>query len=1853
MKKLLLLLVLLAFHIPLLRAQDGTNDLSFNFGSVNFGEGANSSVYTIAIQPDGKILIAGDFTSYNGAEVNRIARLNPDGSLDPSFDPGTGAEGFAASIRTIILQPDGKILVGGVFTSFNGVGRNYIARLNADGSLDTSFNPGTGASSFIFALAIQSDGKILIGGDFVEFNGFQTNGIARLNLDGSIDDSFNTGTGVLGGLRTIALQSDGKIMIGGQFTEYNGVSRNHIARINSDGSLDASFDPGIGPDAGVTTLVIQPDNKILIGGFFSAYNEVQRIEVARLNSDGSLDASFDRGPLIASILLKLVLQPDGKILICGGNGLLARLNPDGSTDTGFDTGEGINNTVLALVIQPDGKVLIGGDFTTYDGVNRERVNRVLNTVGVAIDTEAPVINDCPTNITVSNDSGSCGAIVNWTPPTGTDNSGSVTLTSNFEPGSSFPVGTTVVTYTATDPSGNSATCSFEVNVVDSEAPAITCPADITTTVAFGETGAVVTFDLPTATDNCGTANVVFFSGLESGSVFPIGTTSVIYSAIEAAGNSASCSFTVTVTAEGDTEAPVINDCPTNITVSNDSGSCVAIVNWTPPTGTDNSGSVTLTSNFEPGSSFPVGTTVVTYTATDLSGNSATCSFEVNVVDTEAPAITCPADIITTVAFGETRAVVTFDLPTATDNCGVPVLQLIDGLASGSLFPIGITTVSYQAADAAGNTQNCSFSVTVTAEGDTEAPVINDCPTNITVSNDSGSCGAVVNWTPPTGTDNSGSVTLTSNFEPGSSFPVGTTLVTYTATDLSDNSATCSFEVNVVDSEAPVISCPENIATSVAFGQTGAVVTFDLPTATDNCGVPVLQLTDGLASGSLFPIGTTTVTYQAADAAGNTQNCSFTVTVTAEGDTEAPVINDCPTNITVSNDSGSCGAVVNWTPPTGTDNSGSVTLTSNFEPGSSFPVGTTVVTYTASDPSGNSATCSFEVNVVDSDAPVVEFIENISLITPRGVCSSVVDIITPSATDNCSSAIVNGIRSDGLALNDPYPVGLTSIIWEATDETGNVSSSLVQQIEIVEDLTENVISGSLDFDFPKVEIGLNFGSTGNVFTTKIQSDGKILIGGTFAILNSRTILRGNLARLNSDGTLDEGFNIGSGSNGRIFSIAILGDGKILVGGNFSSFQGAPVENIVRLNSDGSLDESFNFGVNRLNFEGLSVRAIQPLPNGQILIAGRFRRLNGRTTSGLARLNQDGSLDNSFIFPPNLGDFTSLIKTMDNKVFAGGRTLIRLNEEGRPDLSIDLSSITGELGSEIRSMILQQDGKLIVVGVNPRNFGINQSSGFAIRIDTQFGIKDPSFNSGRIQGSAGVNAVTVQKDGKIIIAGEFSRINNTRVFGIARLNVDGSLDERFSPPFAFGAQSLAVQSDGKILVSGSSFSSSGTFKRGIARLYNDTCGIIQCNVIARAKNVVVKLDENGLGVLNPSDVDDGSTSDCLDDRLQFQLTKSVFSCDDLGLNQVSLKVRGLDGAEGQTIFSVTVIDEIKPRILIPRTPIFTRITNRPYVVPDFTNSIRVVENCILESYTQDPMPGTIIEKPGNYNITLVAKDLSGNSTKSTFTLRIFGRVSNFLNRTSETSNNDIIEVPWNTPLNSIISEYFMLENESDKEFFESIDWIKNSYDPLQPGFYQIQGTLSIEGGNKGISNSLFELPIIIGDKPYPQDILVIENRFPNKLKFGDSLSSLITIDPTDHIHTYTMDPHPDVYLENNSLLWKGNNPPDSKITVNVYSTDRAGQTISREITLFREVDPSGILVYPNPAQNESNILVELAGQAQVKIRVFDAAGRTVYQEEGEYAETFVRNLDVRLWSSGLYHVVVQVDNKVFTGKLVKEL
>jgi uncharacterized delta-60 repeat protein len=366
---------------------DGTLDSGFNVGT-----GFQNTVNTIVVQSDGKILVGGGFTSYNGTSINRIARLNSDGTLDAGFTVGTGFNVSGESVQTIAVQSDGKILVGGWFTSYNGTSRNYIARLNSDGSLDVGFAVGTGFSFTVTSIAIQSDGKILVGGGFTSYNGTTINRIARLNSNGALDAGFAVGSGFSTTVNSIAVQSDGKILVVGGFTSYNGTSRNYIANLNSDGSLDGGFTIGAGFNSSVFSLVVQSDGKILVGGQFASYNGTSSPRIAAQNIDGTLDGGFTVGAGFSSTVDSLVVLGEGKLLAGGaftsyrGANInrIARLNSDGTLDNAFIVGTGFTSTVNSLAVHSDGKILVGGNFTSYNGTSRSRIAR-LNSNG-SLDT---------------------------------------------------------------------------------------------------------------------------------------------------------------------------------------------------------------------------------------------------------------------------------------------------------------------------------------------------------------------------------------------------------------------------------------------------------------------------------------------------------------------------------------------------------------------------------------------------------------------------------------------------------------------------------------------------------------------------------------------------------------------------------------------------------------------------------------------------------------------------------------------------------------------------------------------------------------------------------------------------------------------------------------------------------------------------------------------------------------------------------------------------------------------------------------------------------------------------------------------------------------------------------------------------------------------------------------------------------------------------------------------------------------------------------------------------------------------------------------------------------------------------
>lgn len=394
MKKIILpLLLFLIGTLPVVLAQPGSYDSDFLSGG-----GTNLQVYSTQLQSDGKIIVTGAFNQYNGVPFSKIARLLPDGNPDTSFQPGQGPNQI---IYSSCLQPDGKIIIGGEFTEYSGITRNFLARLHPDGSLDQSFlATGTGPDDRVATITLQPDGKMLIGGYFSSINGMPYSYFSRLNSDGTADTSFHIGAGANNWVYASALQPDGKILVAGDFTAFDASPANRIVRLNQDGSVDNTFNAGQGADQGIRGIALQADGKIVAGGNFTLFDGQNHNYMVRLNSDGTLDASFNLNGGFNNAVYTLLLQPDGKI-IAGGvytnfNGInrnrLVRLQSNGTLDVQFDPGNGANSWIICMALQSDGKIIIGGNFNAYDGISQIGVARIIGRCTTAAATDS--INAC-------------------------------------------------------------------------------------------------------------------------------------------------------------------------------------------------------------------------------------------------------------------------------------------------------------------------------------------------------------------------------------------------------------------------------------------------------------------------------------------------------------------------------------------------------------------------------------------------------------------------------------------------------------------------------------------------------------------------------------------------------------------------------------------------------------------------------------------------------------------------------------------------------------------------------------------------------------------------------------------------------------------------------------------------------------------------------------------------------------------------------------------------------------------------------------------------------------------------------------------------------------------------------------------------------------------------------------------------------------------------------------------------------------------------------------------------------------------------------------------------------------------
>ncbi|MGA4645537.1 Calx-beta domain-containing protein [Limisphaera sp. 4302-co] len=1264
--------------------------------------GTDGVVYDLALQSDNRAIIVGDFTSYNTIGRSRIARLNVDGSLDTSFSPGTGADAFIAAIAA---SPGGQWVIGGGFASYNGQRRVGVARINANGSLDPTFDPADGPNGAVWAVAVAPDGKVYIGGEFTAVNGIPRPYVARLNRDGSVDTGFDPGVGPDGPVWALELQPDGRLLIGGEFYRVSGVVRGGIARLLDDGRLDATFNPGAGTDGRVFAIRRQPDGRVLIGGEFSSVNLQPRNNLARLTAGGALDPAFDPGSTGTDGPVYAIELAGGRIYIGGSfdtyNGTprrsFARLYEDGTLDTTFlDTAynqfAGLfrarfadpRGIVFATKIQSDGNVLIAGLFDkvgggqasalvrpeangdpnlwiehkSRDGVrNRSNVARLVGgetpgpgNIGFARSSYTANENQSMLSVDLVRTNGALGYLsANFEVEDGLARSGTDYIYNAVPP---IYLTSWQAPWPANEPGATTRMMSdglFGDNFVPTSIFGqrffnyregwlnITILND---QISQGDRNTTFRLASPTFAD-------VFFLGGEN---IPLGG---------ALGRSRAPLNIV----DDDKQAGVLGFASTNFVVLESAGQAVITVIRT------NGSFGTLTCQYEV---MPGGTATPN---TDYQPRSGTLTF-LNGVTNQ-----------------------TFVIPIFNDSQVEPDetvrLRLI-GVAVGGISNTVLTIVDD---DTPGGRLNFDPPVVGGLEGSGRVQV--------TVTRRGSSSGTLT----VTAVTEDGTATAGSDYLPVS------TVLTWAHGDVSPK----TFWVSLVDDGA--IEPDETV---------------------------VLRLMDPMLNGVPNPgalgpqaVGTLWIT--------NDDRVGFVAFPYAEYRVNE---NGGKALITVVRTDGAAG---------------SVTVNFRAEPGTAVPFTDFVPTNGSLSFGPGETAKSFEIQILDG--PFADAADRFVTLTLSGAnpgsalgqpATAILRIVDDESVNEPAGELDtlfgSGHFNDAVLALGLQPDGKLLVAGDFTLANDAIRLRLVRL---------NGGDGSLD---PSFSASVN----GAVNALLPQADGRIVIGGAFSQVNG--LARPFLARVQTNGVVDTTFDPGSGPDQPVFALAESwwqGQPRMVVGGAFATYRGVGRRGVARLLANGALDTSFDPGTGANG----TVYAVVAYPTnsvhaGKILVAGEFTEFNGRTSPGIVRLNPDGSVDPTF------------------RVGTG------------PD-------------GAVRAVLLQPDGR-IVIGGSFTNVNGQTRVRLARLLDN--GDVDATFDPGAGADDT-VWALALQRDLRIVVGGAFRHCNGVTRGGITRLNPDGSADPsiNFGAGADAFVAAVLVQPDGKIILGGGFETYDGQPRRRLARIY----------------------------------------------------------------------------------------------------------------------------------------------------------------------------------------------------------------------------------------------------------------------------------------------------------------------------------------------------------------------------------------------------------------------------------------------------
>ena len=1261
--------------------------------------GTDGEVYGLAVQPDNKAIVVGDFDTYDMKARNCIARVTTDGYLDTSFNPGSGANHY---ISCVTLTANNEVFIGGKFTSYNGSLCDGIALVAANGSLDTGFNPGLGFNGTVNTLALQPDGRILVGGDFTSYNGTPRNYLARLNPDGSLDTTFNPGTALDAQVLALTLQAGGQVVVGGDFTSAGGVAgQDYLARLNADGSFDPGFDPGSGANAAVLALATQPDGNILVGGEFSRMNGRSANNLVRLDSNGYLDPNFFGGIGVDGPVHNLTVPATLNIL----------------TNTTTVTNNSVITTNISLVtVGTNFTIYVGGAFTAVNGTHRLGFAR-LNTDGTVDTTFLDTAYNQFAGLTREYYGSPVGTVL----ASAVQNDGNVLIGGSFS-----QVG-------GGELDGNARTNSLGTNSLG------------TLTYLFRETRASM-------------RNHNNIARLIGGSTPGPGNVGLSYSSYSV--NKSVSSFFVSLVRTNGFLGP-------------------AAANFSVAPGLAQSGvDYSYVGDFN-------GSSPLYWILWEYAGPTRMHSdgfYGNNLVPNDAVFVN---DIWSGIDYADVYITLTGS-ESSTKNLSAQ-FQLSNPIGADQFYLGG---------------ENIPLG---TALGESAAPL-----TLIDDHHVSGTFGFSSPGYVGTG--------------PGASIGIIRTNGSYGVVSL--NYAT------VTNGSTAILGSDYQAASgTLTFQPSDTVKTFNVPVLSSNYITSVEKFVNLRLSGLTGPANGL-ASFGISNAVLRIINPNFQGFLNLSSNAYAANLSAGSVAITVTRTVGSLGtlnvqfATADGSAVSGTDyagtstnlqwNSGDVSPKTIVIPLlNSHVIGTNRVFGVAlsnpmlngvSTPALFGATTNATVTIInDNNYGTIEFSAPGYVVNENGGYSTVT-VVRTGATNG--TATVNFATANATAFAGTNYVTTNGVL---TFVPGQVAASF--NVRILDDGRTNPPPASFFF-----QVNLSNPGTGVALGSPTNAN--------VSIVDAESYNR-------QPGSADSAFNLGVGMNGDVFALALQSGGQILAGGNFTAVSGVPENGVARLNPDGTLDRSgFLYGLSGVSG---AVYAMVDQTDDQILIGGAFTNVNGTVLNRIARLNTDGSVDSSF--NPGAGADNTVYAIAETfiggsrEIYAGGSfslmngvsspNIVRLNNNGTVDTSF--SAGTGPNAPVYAVAVYPTNslfaGKVLVGGAftNINNFAV----GCIARLNSD-GSMDTNFDL-HLNASGTVRAIAIQNDGRIVIGGDFTNVDGVPLNHLARLNPDGLVDASFTAGIGVGANgtvnAIGLQADGRIVVAGQFTQASGVTRNRITRLMPD--------------------------------------------------------------------------------------------------------------------------------------------------------------------------------------------------------------------------------------------------------------------------------------------------------------------------------------------------------------------------------------------------------------------------------------------------